>query len=90
MRRLTHGHLCSEDRLKLPPSEALRLAVTPECRHRQTLDQPAFNRNRLKAEKLINSRVLEQLIRVSIDAGCSRRAIAFSSAGGVGKKPCGL
>ena len=28
----------------------------------QTLDQPAFNRNRLKAEKLIGSRVLEQPI----------------------------
>ena len=36
------------------------------------LDQPAFNRNRLKAEKLIDSKVLEQLIRVPIDAGCSR------------------
>jgi hypothetical protein len=28
------------------------------------LDQPAFNRDRLKAEKLIDSKVLEQLIRV--------------------------
>jgi hypothetical protein len=35
------------------------------------LDQPAFNRNRLKAEKLIDSKVLEQLIRVQADAGCS-------------------
>ena len=35
------------------------------------LDQPAFNRKRLKAEKLINSKVLEQLIRVQVDAGCS-------------------
>ena len=31
-----------------------------------------LNRNRLKAEKLIDSRVLEQLIRVQKDAGCSR------------------
>ena len=37
------------------------------------LDQPAFNRNRLKAEKLIDSKVLEQLIRVQVDAGCSRK-----------------
>jgi hypothetical protein len=35
------------------------------------LDQPAFNQNRLKAEKLIDSKVLEQLIRVQVDAGCS-------------------
>ena len=35
------------------------------------LDQPAFNRFRLKAEKLIDSKVLEQLIRVQVDAGCS-------------------
>ena len=35
------------------------------------LDQPAFNRDRLKAEKLIDSKVLEQLIRVQVDAGCS-------------------
>ena len=35
------------------------------------LDQPAFNRDRLKAEKLIDSKVLEQLIRVQADAGCS-------------------
>ena len=35
------------------------------------LDQPAFNRNRLKAEKLIDSKVLEQLIRVQADAGCA-------------------
>ena len=33
---------------------------------------PAFNRDRLKAEKLIDSKVLEQLIRVQVDAGCSR------------------
>ena len=39
---------------------------------RLPLDQPAFNRNRLKAEKL---KVLEQLIRVQADAGCS---IGFS------------
>jgi hypothetical protein len=32
------------------------------------LDQPAFNRDRLKAEKLIDSKVLEQLIRVQADA----------------------
>ena len=38
----------------------------------KTLDQPAFNRDRLKAEKLIDSKVLEQLIRVQVDAGCSR------------------
>ena len=38
---------------------------------RLPLDQPAFNRNRLKAEKLIDSKVLEQLIRVQADAGCS-------------------
>jgi len=40
---------------------------------RSTLDRPAFNRTRLKAEKSIGSRVLEQLIRVQVDAGCSRR-----------------
>jgi hypothetical protein len=34
-------------------------------------DQPAFNRNRLKAEKLIGSKVLEQFIRVQMVAGCS-------------------
>jgi len=33
-----------------------------------TLDQPAFSRKRLKAEKLIDSKVLEQLIRVRVDA----------------------
>jgi len=38
------------------------------------LDQPAFNRKRLKAEKLIDSKVLEQLIRVQADAGCSRKS----------------
>jgi len=38
----------------------------------EPLDQPAFNRNRLKAEKLIDSKVLEQLIRIPLDAGCSR------------------
>ena len=37
----------------------------------RALDQPAFNRDRLKAEKLIDSKVLEQLIRVQVDAGCS-------------------
>jgi hypothetical protein len=41
------------------------------------LAQPAFNRNRLKAEKLIDSKVLEQLIRVQGDAGCSRAAQGF-------------
>ena len=40
--------------------------------HFQISNQPAFNRNRLKAEKLINSNVLEQLVRVQADAGCSR------------------
>ena len=40
--------------------------------HSFPLDQPAFNRDRLKAEKLIDSKVLEQLIRVQVDAGCSR------------------
>ena len=40
--------------------------------HRELLDQPAFDRNRLKAEKLIDSKVLEQLIRAQIGAGCSR------------------
>ena len=73
-------------RLGIPSSEALRLPVTPECRQRQTLDQPAFNRNRLKAEKLIDSRVREQLIRVPINAGCSRCAIAFPSAERAGEK----
>ena len=37
------------------------------------LDQPAFNRNRLKAEKLIASNVLEQLVRVQADAAVSSR-----------------
>jgi hypothetical protein len=36
-----------------------------------SLDQPAFSRKRLKAEKLIDSKELEQLIRVQTDAGCS-------------------
>src|SRR5208337_341548 len=36
------------------------------------LDQPAFNRNRLQAEKLIDFKMLEQLTRVQIDSGCSR------------------
>ncbi len=40
---------CGEVSANLPPA---------------VLDQPAFNRNRLKAEKLIDSKVLEQLIRV--------------------------
>jgi hypothetical protein len=40
----------------------------------RSLDQPAFNRKRLKAEKLIDSKVLEQLIRVQADAGCSRKS----------------
>ena len=45
------------------------------------LDQPAFNRARLKAEKLIDSKVLEQLIRVQVDAGCSSGPIpTFASA----------
>jgi len=35
------------------------------------LDQPSFNRKRLKEEKLIDSKVLGQLIRVQVDAGCS-------------------
>jgi hypothetical protein len=39
---------------------------------RSSSDQPAFNRDRLKAEKLIDSKVLEQLIRIQMDAGCSR------------------
>ena len=38
---------------------------------RRWLDQPAFNRNRLNAEKLIDSMILEQLDRVQSDAGCS-------------------
>ena len=38
---------------------------------KSALDQPAFNRTRLKAEKLIDSKVLEQLICVQVDAGCS-------------------
>ena len=37
------------------------------------LDRPAFDRTRLKAEKSIGSKVLEQLIRVQVDAGCSKR-----------------
>ena len=37
----------------------------------EDLDQPAFNRKRLKVEKLIDSKALEQLIRVQMDAGCS-------------------
>jgi hypothetical protein len=41
------------------------------ARIKTRLDQPAFNRDRLKAEKLIDSKVLEQLIRVQMDAGCS-------------------
>jgi hypothetical protein len=43
---------------------------------RRGLDQPAFNRFRLKAEKLIDSKVLE-LIRVQADAGCSSAASAL-------------
>ena len=48
-------------------------AATPAA---GALDQPAFNRDRLKAEKLIDSKVLEQLIRVRVDAGCSSPAAA--------------
>jgi hypothetical protein len=33
------------------------------------LDEPAFNRSRLMAEKLIDSKVLGRLIRVPMDAG---------------------
>ena len=33
--------------------------------------QPAFNQNRLRAEKLIGSNVLEQLMLRPLDAGCS-------------------
>ena len=33
------------------------------------LDQPAFNRNRLEVERLIDSKVSEQLIGVEMDAG---------------------
>jgi len=40
------------------------------------LDQPALNRNRLKAEKLIDPKVLEQLIRVQADAGCVSKGAA--------------
>jgi acyl carrier protein len=43
------------------------------------LDQPALNRKRLKAEKLIDSNVLELLIRVQVDAGCSRTLTEDSS-----------
>ena len=50
------------------------LEETAKARPRSfALDQPAFNRNRLKAEKLIDSKVLEQLIRAEADAGCSSR-----------------
>jgi hypothetical protein len=45
------------------------------------LDQPAFNRKRLKAEKLIDSKVLEQLIRVQVDAGCSSVSSAQDQSG---------
>jgi hypothetical protein len=38
---------------------------------RVSIDQPAFNRYRLKAEKLIDAKVPEQLIRVKMDAGCA-------------------
>jgi hypothetical protein len=48
-----------------PPGEKTYAKFT------QILDRPAFNRKRLKAEKLIDSKVLEQLIRVQEDAGCS-------------------
>jgi hypothetical protein len=44
------------------------------------LDQPAFNRDRLKAEKLIDSKVLEQLIRVQTDTGCSSALIGAQRA----------
>jgi len=54
-----------------------------------SLDQPAFNRNRLKAEKLIDSKVLEQLIRVQVDAGCSRskKRVFFNMAWMAGPEP---
>ena len=45
------------------------------------LDQLAFNRKRLKAEKLIDSKVLEQLIRVQADAGCSKKRRAYFHSG---------
>jgi hypothetical protein len=37
--------------------------------YRVSLDQPAFDRKRLKAEKLIVSKVLEQLIHVQNGRG---------------------
>jgi hypothetical protein len=46
------------------------------------LDQPAFNRSRLKAEKLIDSKALEQLIRVQMDAGCSSEFFHLCNIGG--------
>jgi hypothetical protein len=45
-----------------PEAHGVKVRVNILCRTR--LDQLAFNRNRLKAEKLIGSRVLEQLICV--------------------------
>ena len=51
----------------------LRLSWMTAAAIQLCLDQPAFHRNRLKAKKLIDSKVLEQLIRVQTDAGRSSR-----------------
>ena len=70
--------------LSLPPTYAGKMLVmrpnvvtrlesqgSGERAPEHALDQPAFNRNRLKAEKLIDSNALEQLDRVQMNAGCS-------------------
>ncbi len=58
------------------PKRKGKLAVFNGCVSRRMAtalaqDQRAFNRDRLKAQKLIDSKVLEQLIRVQTDAGRS-------------------
>ena len=65
---------------RLPWSNWARQSRTPakiadKLKKRPRLDQPAFNRRRLKAEKLIDSKVLKQLIRVQVDAGCTRTPV---------------
>jgi hypothetical protein len=71
------GHRFAEgaDFLGVPEPEAgvIEGGLHFDCYSR--LDH-AFNRFRLKAEKLIDSKVLEQLIRVQEDASCSRTNLA--------------
>ena len=74
------------------PKRKGKLAVFNGCVGRRmaaalTQDQRAFNRNRLKAQKLIDSKLLEQLIRVQTDAGCSTALTATAEVAAVQELP---